>query len=101
MREGAVRFRHAVRVFALLHRVAAVLRSVRELGREALARLCERIGNTDQRASGQCMPLLCVKPAEITAADYGRPNVCHGHSVGAGCPGPLCRTRQHAAEVPP
>src|SRR5690349_24853295 len=35
MAEGAVRFGHAVRVFALLHGVAAVLRRIHELARQA------------------------------------------------------------------
>src|SRR6478609_2030934 len=34
MRESAVRFRHAVRVFAFLHRVAAIVTCIHELGRE-------------------------------------------------------------------
>src|SRR5437868_5288614 len=36
MREGLVRLRHLVRVVLLLHRVAAVLRRIDELRREAL-----------------------------------------------------------------
>src|SRR4051812_26470961 len=35
MREGAVRLGHAVRVLALLHRIAAVLRRVHQLARKA------------------------------------------------------------------
>ena len=60
MREGAVRFRHAVRVFALLHRIAAVLRGVHQLARQAgrhgLFR--PRTRRRDEPANGQRLGAL-------------------------------------------
>src|SRR5215213_4818787 len=58
--EGAVRFRHAVRVFALLHRIAAVLRSVHQLARQTARHGLLRAGTRrrDQPADGQRLGAL-------------------------------------------
>ena len=57
MREGAVRFRHAVRVLALLHRVAAVVRRVEQFTRQARRHgvLAAVAGRSDQPADGECL----------------------------------------------
>src|SRR6266850_3481372 len=60
VREGLVRLRHLVRVLALLHRVAAVVRRVHQLGGELLVHglLAALLGVLDQPAHGERHPAL-------------------------------------------
>src|SRR4051794_7633913 len=60
MAERAVRLRHAVRVFPLLHRIAAVLRSIHELAGKARRHGFFRPGASrrDQPANGERLSAL-------------------------------------------
>src|SRR6478735_8543651 len=60
MAERAVRFGHAVRVFALLHGIAAVLRRVHEFARKASRHrlLRARASRRDQPADGERLSAL-------------------------------------------
>src|SRR6267143_2052918 len=60
VREGLVRLRHLVRILALLHRVAAVVRRVHQLGGELLIHglLAALFGVLDQPAHGERHPAL-------------------------------------------
>ena len=60
MREGAVRFRHAVRVFALLHGVAAVVGRIEQFARQAGRHgvLAATAGRRDQPADRQRLGAL-------------------------------------------
>src|SRR4030095_2941471 len=60
VREGAVRFRHAVRVLALLDRIAAVLRRVHQLARQAGRHRFFRAGarRRNEPADGQSLGAL-------------------------------------------
>ena len=69
MREGAVGVRHAVRVLALLHGVAAVVGCVEQLGREALDHglVVAAAGSLDDPADRQGLTALGIRWL-ITAA---------------------------------
>jgi len=60
VREGPVGFRHAVRVFTLLHRRTATVRGVKHLGSETLLHRVFRTGARvlDQPANGESLTAL-------------------------------------------
>jgi hypothetical protein len=90
VREGAVGFRHPVRVFALLDGVPTIVRRIEELGREPVHHglVIAAAGGLDDPANGESLATLGAnldRDLVGRAADAAGPDLDAGATLSSAC----------------